>query len=162
MEGKILIGLRPHDQVEEIRPYLERIAKPGMTVVCLLRYPVDSRDYLRDHWVTTDSTRSAMLAGRKLIDRYSWEEAQKRLAEQKIVPVREAMLKKAVSVELDLCTGSLRTVVLDRSADSDVRWVIIPARCINWTAQLFERDITPFARVKWALFCSRTPPGAVA
>ena len=52
MDGKIFVGLSPRDPVEEIIPYLERLAKPGMTVVCLVRYPVERRDYLRDHWVT--------------------------------------------------------------------------------------------------------------
>ena len=155
MGDKILIGLRPHDRVEEILPYLERMVKPGMKVVCLIRYPVESRDYLHDHWLNADSTRSAMLAGRKLMDRYSWD-AQKRLAEKKVVPVSQAMQRKAVDVEVNLYTGSLRKTVLNFSADGDVSWVVIPARNICWSAQLLEIAITPFARFKWALFCSRT------
>ena len=156
MEGKILVGLGPQDQVEEIIPYLERLAKPGMKVVCFIRYPVESRDYLRDHWVTTDSTRSAMAAGKKLMARYSWD-AQKRLAEEKVVPVSEAMHKKAVNVEVRLYTGSLQTMVLDRSVEDDVRWVIVPARSADWSLQPLEKTFAPFARFKWALFWSRTP-----
>ena len=153
--SKILVGLGQHDQVEEVLPYLERVAEPTMKVVCLVRYPVEARNYLRDHWVTTDWTRAARLAGRRLMARYSWD-AQKRLAEEKIVPVFQAMHKKAVNVEVDLYTGLLRTAVLDRSADGDVRWIIIPSRSIRWSSQLLERTVTPFARFKWALFCCGT------
>src|SRR5690348_2743500 len=116
MDGKIFVGLSPRDPVEEIIPYLERLAKPRMTVVCLVRYPVERRDYLRDHWVTTDSTRSAIVAGRKLMGRYSWD-AQKRLAEEKLAAVSRAMRKRAVKVEIDLYTGSLQRSVRDRRAN---------------------------------------------
>jgi hypothetical protein len=156
MEGKILVGLRPNDDVEEIIPYLERMAKPGMKVVCLIRYPLEPRNYLRDHWVTTDSTRCALAASRKVMDRYSWD-AQKQRAKEKLAAVSRAMQKKAVDVEIDLYTGSLQTSVLDRTGDSDVRWVIIPAGDMVWSAQLLERAFTPFARFKWALFCCKTP-----
>ena len=161
MEGKILVGLRSDDPVEEIIPYLERLAKPGMKVVCLIHYPLEPREYLRDHWVTTDSTRCAIAAGRKLMDRYSWD-AQKRRAEEKLAAVGRAMQKRAVSLEIDLYTGSLQTRVIDHTGDSDIPWVIIPAGDIVWSAQLFERAFTPFARFKWALFCCKTPAGTIA
>src|SRR5438128_11043785 len=147
MEDKILIVLRGRDQIEDLIPYLERGAKPGMKLVCLIPYPVESREYFRDHWVTTDSTRSAMLTGRNLIDRYSWE-PQKQLAETKVIPLSEAMKNKSVNVEADLSTGSLKRIVLDRTSDRDIRWVIIPAQCTNWLSRLLNRDITPFAHFK--------------
>ena len=153
MEDKILIVLRGRDQIEDLIPYLERVAKPGMKLVCLIPYPVESREYFRDYWATTDSTRSAMLTGRNLIERYSWE-TQKQLAEKKVTAVREAMKNKSVNVEIDFCTGSLKRIVLDRTTDRDIRWVIIPAQL----SRLLGGDITPFAQFKWALFCSRTSP----
>jgi hypothetical protein len=156
MEGKIFVGLSPRDPVEEIIPYLERLVKPGMTVVCLLRYPVERRAYLRDHWVTTESTRSAIAAGGKLMSRYSWD-AQKRLAEEKLAALSRAMRKKAVNVEIDLYTGSLQKSVLDRRANGDVYWVIVPARGSPYFPRFGRGAITPFARFKWALFCSTTP-----
>jgi hypothetical protein len=160
MDGKIFVGLSPRDPVEEIIPYLERLAKPGMTVVCLVRYPVERRDYLRDHWVTTDSTRSAIVAGRKLMGRYSWD-AQRRLAEEKLAAVSRAMRKRAVKVEIDLYTGSLQRSVRDRRANGDVYWVMVPARRSLYFPRLRKSAITPFARFKWALCCSTAPAKTV-
>ena len=39
MAGQILIPLRQNDRIEEIIPYIEEIAKQGMRIVFLIRYP---------------------------------------------------------------------------------------------------------------------------
>ena len=160
MESKILVGLRPRDQIAELIPWIDTMAGPGMKLVCLVRYPVDPWEYLRNHCVTTESTRAAVAAGKKLLSRYSWE-AQQRLAEQKIAPLRNAMNRKSVSVEVDLYTGSLLATVMERISDRNVHWVIVPTRAMNRSSGLVETAITPFACFKWALLCSRTPAATI-
>ena len=71
MAGQILVPFNSHLRVEDIISVIEEAAKPGMRVVFLVRYPVDPWEWFRDHWVTTESSRDAMLAGRKVMERYS-------------------------------------------------------------------------------------------
>ena len=41
MNKKILVPLGQYDRSEEMIPYIENVARPGMKVVFLVRYPVD-------------------------------------------------------------------------------------------------------------------------
>jgi hypothetical protein len=66
MEGKILVLLRRHNRIEDILPSLEKIAQPGMKVVFLIPYPAKLWPWLRDHWVTTESSREAIVLGKKI------------------------------------------------------------------------------------------------
>jgi len=123
MPGKILVLLR-NERVEEMVSYLHKIAQPGMKVVFLIPYPVEPWLWLRDHWVETESSREALLAGRKIMERYSWER-QQALAEQKILPAREALVNRGVEVSVDLFTGGLRNVLRDYKPDGEVQWIMV-------------------------------------
>lgn len=126
MAAQILVSLKRNDRIEGILPYIEEITKPGMKVVFLMPYPLNSWAYLQDHWVTTESPREAMLAGRKIIDTYSWD-VQRGLAEQKVFPVREALSRKGVEVAVDVYTGGLKKAATDYMANGDVRLIMIGA-----------------------------------
>ena len=41
MNKKILVPLAQSDRAEEMIPYVEKVARPGMEVVFLVRYPID-------------------------------------------------------------------------------------------------------------------------
>ena len=110
MAGQILVPFNSHLRVEDIISVIEEAAKPGMRVVFLVRYPVDAWEWFRDHWITTASARDAMLAGRKVMERYSWE-GQKMLAEKMVAPWRYVLQKIGVTVAVDVYTGSLSSVV---------------------------------------------------
>ena len=73
MAGQILVPFNSDFRVNDIISVIEEAAKPGMRVVFLVRYPGDPWEWFRDHWVTTESARDAMLAGRKVMERYSWD-----------------------------------------------------------------------------------------
>jgi hypothetical protein len=154
MESKILIGLRRRDQIEDLLPCLDSIARPGMTVLCLMLYPVESREQSHDHCEAANSAGAAIVVGRKLSRRYSWK-AQKQSAQEKILHVNEVMKQKAVSVEADLYTGNLLTTVLDRMNDYNVRWVIMPASATYRSSGLLDGIIMPFAQFGWAVLYSR-------
>lgn len=110
MARQILVQLRRQDPLAEFIPYIEEITRPGMRVVFLVPYPVESSTWLQDHWVTTESPRQALLAGRKLMGKYAWE-LQRRLAEQRIAPARQALENRGVEVVVDVYTGSLASMV---------------------------------------------------
>jgi hypothetical protein len=110
MAGQILVPFNSHLRVKDIVSVIEEAAKPGMGVVFLVRYPVDPWVWFRDHWVTTESSRDAMLAGRKIIEKYSWD-GQRALAEEMVAPWRQALQKIGVKATVAVYTGSLSSVV---------------------------------------------------
>jgi len=110
MAGQILVPFNSHLGVKDIISVIKEAAKPGMRVVFLVRYPVDPWVWFQDHWVTTESSRDAMLAGRKIIEKYS-RDGQMALAEEMVAPWRYVLQKTGVTVAVDVYTGSLSSVV---------------------------------------------------
>src|SRR5215510_13960337 len=110
MAVQLLVPFNSHLQFEDIISVIEQAAKPGMRIVFLIRYPVDPWEWFRDHWITTESSRDAMLAGRKITERYS-QEGQRALGEEMVAPWRHALQKTGVTVAVDVYTGSLSSVV---------------------------------------------------
>jgi hypothetical protein len=123
MAGQILVPFNLHLQVEDIISAIEEAAKPGMGVVFLVRYPVDPWEWFRDHWVTTASSRDAMLAGRKIIEKYSWD-GQMALAEEMVAPWRYVLQKIGVTVAVDVYTGSVSSVVENYSRGDGISLVM--------------------------------------
>jgi hypothetical protein len=110
MAGQILVPFNSHLRVEDIVSVIGEAAKPGVRVVFLVRYPPDPWVWFRDHWVTTESARDATLAGRKVVEKYSWE-GQRALAEEMVAPWRYVLQKMGVEASVALYTGSLSSVV---------------------------------------------------
>ena len=123
MAGQILIPFNSHLRVEDIISVIEQAAKPGMRVVFLVRYPVDPWEWFRDHWVTTASARDAVLAGRKVMERYSWD-GQRALAEEMVAPWRYVLQKMGVKATVDVYTGSLSSVVENYSRGDGISLVM--------------------------------------
>jgi len=124
MTEQILVPLKRHDRLEEIIPYLEKISKPGMRVVFLIPYPVETWLWFRDHWVATESTKEAILAGRTIMHRYSWD-VQRGLAEQKVFPARGALEKRGVEMAVEVYAGSLKKVVKNFTTNGDVHLILM-------------------------------------
>ena len=123
MAGQILISFNSHLRVEDIISVIEEAAKPGMRVVFLVRYPVDPWVWFRDHWVTTESSRNAMLAGRKITERYS-QEGQRALAERRVAPWRYVLQKMGVKATVAVYTGSLSSVVETYRRENEISLVM--------------------------------------
>jgi len=123
MEGQILVPFNPHNRVSDIIPVIEKAAKSGMRIIFLVRYPMNSWEWLRDHWVTTESSRGASLAGRGIMDKYSIE-GQRALAEKIVAPWRQALEKMGVKATVDVYTGSLPSVVENYSRRGGISLLI--------------------------------------
>jgi len=123
MTGQILVPFNSRLRVEDIVSVIEEAAKPGMRVIFLVRYPVDPWEWFRDHWVTTESSRDAMLAGRKITERYS-PEGQRALAEERVAPWRYALQKMGVKATVDVYTGNLSSVVENYSRGDGISLVM--------------------------------------
>jgi hypothetical protein len=147
MEGKILVSLRRHDPIEEILPYIEKIAQPGMRVVFLIPYPVKLWPWFRDHWVTTESRREAMLAGKKIMNEYSWE-AQKGLADQKISLAIDVLRKRQVEVVVNVCMCRMRRAIKDHSVDREVRLILLQGGSSHPLVNRLRRTLALFGAFK--------------
>jgi hypothetical protein len=139
MAGQILDSLRSEDRIEDIMPYITEVAKAGMSVIFLIRYPVTPWVWLQDHWVTTESSRIAMWAGREIIERYSLER-QRRLAEETVAPWRNVLRQMGVAATVDVYTGSLGSTVKTYSRRGDIS-LIMRAHSLPLTS-FFGRAMT--------------------
>jgi hypothetical protein len=100
MAAQILVSLSSH-RIEEFMPYVSGVAKAGTKVVFLVPYPIDRWTWLRDHWVTTECSRKAMLAGRQIIESYS-AERQRELAEEVLGPWPQVLRNMGVAVSISV------------------------------------------------------------
>jgi nucleotide-binding universal stress UspA family protein len=127
MAKKILVPLKRDDRVEEIVPCVEKVAKPGMKVVFLLRYPGEDFGRILDLCARMEggmTGRSA--AARELTNIYSWEGNVQR-AQRKVSAAREVLKQKGVEVDVDVYTGSLRKAVRGYTVNGDVDLIVTPA-----------------------------------
>jgi hypothetical protein len=112
---QIVVPLKRHDRIEEIVPYLEEIAKPGMRVLFLVPFGVESWACLRDHWITMESP---ILAGKEI-------KAQKGSAEHGILAARDALRKMGVEIAVEIYAGSLKKVISSYTANGDIHLSIV-------------------------------------
>ena len=146
MAHQVLIPFNPHFRMKETLPVIEAAAKPGMRVVFLIRYPLDRWAWMRDHYITTSSLRTAMLEGKAVIDRYSWE-GQRALAEEIVAPWRYALDKIGVSSVVDVYTGSFSSVVKKYGPQEETA-VLMPPQNRFSVKRLFSGPIAFFGSLK--------------
>jgi hypothetical protein len=151
MKGKIVVLLRRHDRIEDILPYIDKMAQPGMNIVFLIPYPVQLWPWLRDHWVTTESRRAAIVAGTKIINEYSWE-AQKGLAEQKIALARDVLQKRQVEVDATICACSMTRAIRNHSVDREFQLVLLQAGSSHPLVNVLRRMLSFFGAFKRPAF----------
>jgi hypothetical protein len=148
MSKKILVPLGENDRTEEMIPYIEKVARPGMKVVFLMRYPVDGI-----RWQTEAFSIMAALRARELVNHYSWEENLQR-ARRKAAPACEVLYPKGVDVAVDVYTGSLKKTVRSHTLNSDVDLIMTRAGIGDWITRLFDGTHSVF---KWFKRSSFSP-----
>lgn len=121
MNKKILVPLGQYDRSEEMIPYIEKVARPGMQVVFLMRYPIDG---LR--WQKEESGIKAASEIKELVSHYSWEE-NLREAEKKVSPASEVLCSKGVEVAVAVYAGSLKKAVRTHTLNGDVHLIMTRA-----------------------------------
>lgn len=126
MAKQILVPLKRDDGVKEIIPYVERVAQPGMKVVFLLRYPVYGFVWGRKESGIEATLEARKTAVRKIGEYYTWEE-QRRLAENRVSPAREALERRGVEVTVDVCTDRLGRAVKSYTQNGDVHLIVMQA-----------------------------------
>lgn len=125
MADEILVPLKRHDRLEEIIPYIEKIARPGMRILFLVNYPVDGFDWL-SRYVTTMETGIRRPAVRQMVERYTWEE-QSRIAKRKVLPACKTLREKGAEIDVEVYAGSLRKIMRLRTLRGNVHLIVMRA-----------------------------------
>ena len=118
MSKKILVPLAQNDRAEEMIPYVERVARPGMSVVFLVRYP--AAGFI---WTKEEYGMRAALQARELVNYYSWENNLEN-ANRMVSPVCEALRAKGVEATVYVYAGSLKKAVRSHTASGDVHLIM--------------------------------------
>jgi len=140
MNKTILVPLGQYDRAEEILPYVEKVVRPGMQVVFLMRYPVGGIK-----WPTGEPDTVTASEVRELIDYYSWEGNLRRAAKG-ISHASEVLGCKGVEVSVDVYAGSLKKALRSHTLNGDVHLIMARAGIGDWIARLFDGTNSIF---KW-------------
>ena len=138
MKKLILVPLKRNDRAEDLLPYVEEVARPGMKAVFMVPYPVDG---LR--WSHEEISRKAIEEGKRLASYYTWD-TNLRKASELIAPVVKALSAKGIEVAVDLRAGSMRRAVRDYAVKGDVHLIVTRASIGNWIERLLDSVASAF------------------
>ena len=148
MNKKILVPLGQYDRGEEMIPYIEKVVRPGMKVVFLVRYLMDGIGWRKEEYGMR-----AALEAKNLVNYYSWEGNLEK-AKQQVAPACEALRAKGIEAEIDVYAGSLKKAVRSHTVNGDVHLIITCAGIGDWIARLFDGTNSVF---KWFKRSSFSP-----
>jgi hypothetical protein len=136
MAQQILVALKSEDRLSQMIPYIERIAKPGMRVVLLVRFvPQPASKAFQHELVELECPEE--LAEEELektsftrgnINRSRSIEYQRLSAEHKAFLALEVLRKRGIEITVDVYTCSLRKAVKSYTAKGDVHLIMMRAR----------------------------------
>jgi hypothetical protein len=142
MNKKILVPLGQYDRSEEMIPYIEKVARPGMKVVFLVRYPVDGI-----RWQKEEYGMRAALEAKELVHYYSWE-ANLEQAKKQIAPACEALRAKGIEAAVDVYAGSLKKTVRSYTLEGGVHLIMTRALVGNWIGGFLAGTMSVFRSFK--------------
>jgi hypothetical protein len=132
MDKKILVPLGQYDRTEEMVPYVEKVARPGMKVVFLMRYPVDGFIWSKEEYGLR-----AALEAKWLVHYYSWE-GNLEIAKRKAAPACGALRAKGMEADIDVYAGSLKKALRGHTQNGDVHLIMTRAGIGDRIARLFD------------------------
>ena len=96
MDKKILVPLGQYDRSEEMVLYIEKVARAGMQVIFLMRYPVDGV-----RWHKEEYGMRAALEAKKMVHDYSWEGNVEK-AKTRVATACEVLRAKNIETAVDV------------------------------------------------------------
>jgi hypothetical protein len=124
MAAKILVPLKKHDRVEEIVPFIEKVAQPGTRVIFLVRHPVNGLKWLQAYSAISQCGIESAPPVRKMAESYS-ARMRMQLGRQKVFNTSEALHKLDVRVGVDVYAGSLSKTLRSYENNEDGQLVLI-------------------------------------
>jgi hypothetical protein len=151
MKKQILVALKNQDRLDQMVPYIEEIAQPGMEVIFLIRFspngaskrswdkslPLDSLEEVE----FTGDLQQSRLMNRKIGHTCSLEK-QRLLAEQKVFLALEALLRRNVKIGVDVYTGSLSRVVNGYTRKGNVHFIMKRAAAASGMLEFLRRTFS--------------------
>jgi hypothetical protein len=124
MAEKILVPLKRHDRVEEVIPYIEKVTRPGASVVFLIHHPVNSLKWLQAYCGIMECGLEKTIAMRRMVESYSMK-MRRQLAQHKVFNTCEALHRLGVKVAVEIYTGSLRKTLRSYVLGGDVDLIVM-------------------------------------
>jgi len=146
MNKKILVPLGQYERSEEMIPYIEKVVRPGMKVMFLMRYPVDGM-----RWQKEEYGMRAALEAKKLVNYYSWE-ANLEKAKAQIATACEALYAKGIKATVDVYAGSLKKAVRSHAANGDVHLIMTRAGMGGGITRLLDDTLSIFRTFRQPTF----------
>ena len=148
MNKKILVPLGQYDRGEEMIPYIEKVVRPGMKVVFLVRYLMDGIGSRKEEYGMR-----AALEAKNLVNYYSWEGNLEK-AKQQVARACEALQAKGIETAVDVYAGSLKKAVRTYTLNGDVHLIMTRAGIGEWITRLFDGTNSVFKWFKRPSFSS--------
>lgn len=124
MNTKILVPLKKADRLEEIVPYIEKVARPGASVVFLIRRPVNGMKWLQAYCGIAQCGLEKNLAVRRMIESYSLK-MRMQLFERRVFQTCGALHDMNLNVAVDVYTDGLREALRSYASRADAPLVIM-------------------------------------
>ena len=124
MNKKILVPLKKHDCVEEIVPYIEKVAEPGASVVFLVHHPVNGFKWLQAYRGIAQCGWEKQLTVRRMVESYSVK-TRIQLAQRRIFKICAALHDMGLKFTVDVYTGSLRNTLRSYVSDGNAPLLVM-------------------------------------
>ena len=124
MNNRILVPLKKNDRLEEIVSYIEKVARPGASVVFLVRHPVSGLKWLQAYCGIAQCDLEKNLAVRRMVESYSLK-TRRQLAERRVFQTCGALHDMVLNIAVDVYTDSLRKALRSYAHRGDAPLVIM-------------------------------------
>ena len=161
MASQILVALKSEDRLSQMIPFIEKIARPGMNVIFLIRFsPQTASKAPRYNWLALKCLEDVgfigdlekpMFAGENISRTQSMEE-QRLSAEHKVFLALEALHKSGVEITVDVYAGSLKKVVRNYTRKGNVHFLMKRLGKIPAIMQFVRRALPIFGLFKQPTF----------
>ena len=121
---QILVPLRRHDRVEEFLPYVEDIAKPGMTLVFLVYLGRSGFKELTDQLLAVHTGIQPELLPATIAEGEVLEN-RRRSAEAQISAACRALRNRSAKIEVNVYAGRLQRIIEAYLQKQDVQFIIM-------------------------------------
>ena len=146
MREAILVPIDQCDPLEQIVPWVESIAKPGMRVVFLVRSSVNNWAWIYAHVTAIQTGNVIALQTCNAQERARLEEEQQS-AELKLAALRDSMRRKGLETEVKIYAGGLRKTLANLDKSENIRFLLMPTGSTGPVVRALERIVRLFIPV---------------
>jgi hypothetical protein len=121
--NKILVPLKKDDRIEEIVPYIEKVAQQGASVVFLVHHPATGFKWLQAYCGIAQCGLEKTIAVKRMIESYSLK-TRMQFTQRRVFQTCGALHDLGLNITVDVYTGSLRNTLRSYTNDRDAQLVV--------------------------------------